>query len=130
MRASIADYGSPVIMVSLPPRLSARLFASAALHCVRAGEVLFRVGDHGDGCYRLEHGLLKIMVMSPEGEELIISFISPGEMVGELAVIDGLPRSATAIAVKHCQLSFISRTAFEQSTKTHPELYECLVKAL
>ena len=39
-------------------------------------------------------------------------------------------RSATAIAVKECQLSFISRTEFEQSTKNHPELYRCLAEAL
>ena len=130
MRTSIAKYGSPVIISSLPTHLSSRLFASAAPHRVRAGEALFRAGDSGDGCYRLEHRLLKITVGSPDGEELIISFIRPGEMVGELAVIDGLTRSATAIAVKDCQLSFISRTEFEQSTKNHPELYRCLAEAL
>src|SRR4051794_37880331 len=130
MRAATVDNGPPFIMASLPAHLSARLFASAVPHRVRAGEGLFRAGDTGDGCYRLEQGLLKITVMSPQGEELIISFISPGEMVGELAVVDGLPRSATAIAVKDCQLSFIRRTAFEQSIKSHPELYRCLVEAL
>jgi CRP/FNR family transcriptional regulator, cyclic AMP receptor protein len=68
--------------------------------------------------------------MSPNGEELIVSFISPGAMVGELSVIDGLPRSATAVAVKDCELSFISRVAFEKATKKHPELYRCLVDVL
>jgi len=127
-RASMAFHAA--ILPALPGALSSLLFASAAPHLVRADEVLFRVGDAGDGCYRLENGLLKILVTSPEGEELIISFIRPGEMVGELAVIDGLPRSATAVAVTDCELSFISRAVFEKTTETRPELFRCLVNAL
>ena len=61
---------------------TAKLVSGAYEHdYVRADEALFRVGNAGDGCYRLEKGLLKILVTSPEGEELIISFIKPGEMV-------------------------------------------------
>jgi CRP/FNR family transcriptional regulator, cyclic AMP receptor protein len=130
MPAPIADYGQATILAALPPDLLSRLFASATPHHVRAGEALFRAGDNGDGCYRLEKGLLKITVMSPDGEELIISFISPGAVVGELAVIDGLPRSATAVAVKDCELCYISRPVFEQSTKMHPELFKSIVDAL
>ena len=124
----MADHAA--ILPARPGALPSLLFASAARHHVRADEALFRVGDAGDGCYRLEKGLLKILVTSPEGEELIISFIKPGEMVGELAVIDGLQRSATAVAVKDSELSVVSRTAFEQLTKSHPALYRCLVEVL
>jgi CRP/FNR family transcriptional regulator, cyclic AMP receptor protein len=127
-RVSRTDHAA--ILPTLPGALSSLLFASAAPHYVRADEALFRVGNAGDGCYRLEKGLLKILVTSPEGEELIISFIKPGEMVGELAVIDGLPRSATAVAVKDCELSFISRDVFKTATETRPELFRCLVNAL
>ena len=51
-------------------------------------------------------------------------------MVGELAVIDKLPRSATAVAVKDCELSFITSQAFDESLRAQPELYRCLVEAL
>src|SRR5215217_4680619 len=127
-QASTTDHAA--ILPTLPGALSSLLFASAAPHHVRADEALFRFGDAGDGCYRLEKGLLKILVTSPDGEELIISFIKPGEMVGELAVIDGLQRSATAVAVKDCELSFISRDVFKTATETRPELFRCLVDAL
>jgi CRP-like cAMP-binding protein len=130
MRASIADIGAAAILAGLPTALSSRLFAAATPHHVRAGEALFRAGDKGDGCYRLQKGLLKVTIISPEGEELILSFISAGDMVGELAVIDGLPRSATAVAVKDSDLSFISRTAFEEATNTQPALYRGLVEVL
>ena len=95
-----------------------------------SGRSAFSGRERGRRLYRLEKGVLKILVTSPEGEELIISFIKPGEMVGELAVIDGLPRSATAVAVKDCELSFISRDVFKTATETRPELFRCLVNAL
>src|SRR5262245_33839347 len=52
---------------SLPPALSAQLFLNAALRRLLAGEALFVAGDPGDGCYRLEQGLLKVVITSPQG---------------------------------------------------------------
>ena len=49
----------------VPAALSAPMFTAAAWRQLRAGDVLFSAGDPGDGCYRLDHGLLKVMVTSP-----------------------------------------------------------------
>jgi len=68
--------------------------------------------DVADGCYRLEQGLLKVSIASPRGDERILTILGPGSIVGELAIIDGLPRSATVVAIRDCKLSFISREAF------------------
>src|SRR5215204_1691808 len=94
----------PSILTGLPPNLLSRLFEEATRRRLPIDEPLFRKGDVGDGCYRLESGLLQLIVESLEGEELIIAFLCPGAMVGELAVIDGLPRSATAVAAKDSEL--------------------------
>ena len=51
-------------------------------------------------------------------------------MVGELAVIDGLPRSATAVAATKCELSFITRHAFEACLQIRPDVYRCLLDTL
>jgi CRP/FNR family cyclic AMP-dependent transcriptional regulator len=67
------------------PALSAPFFDMAPLRELKAGAVLFAAGDTGDGCYRLEQGLLKVMVTSPSGEERIIAILGPGTIVGELA---------------------------------------------
>jgi CRP/FNR family transcriptional regulator, cyclic AMP receptor protein len=125
-----ASPGPPSILTGLPPGLLSRLFENADRRRLKVDEPLFRTGDTGDGCYRLEAGLLKLLVESSEGEELIIAFLGPGAMVGELAVIDGLPRSATAVAATHCELSFITRRAFDACMRTHPEVYRCLVETL
>src|SRR5260370_40617232 len=96
------------ILAALPTDLSTRLCAGASPHGVGAGEPLFHAGDPPDGCYRLETGLLKFSVDSQDGERLVIGFLGEGATVGALAMIDGLPRSATAHAVKDTLLSFIT----------------------
>jgi hypothetical protein len=89
--------------------LSTSLFVGAAARHLKAGEALFVAGEPGDGCYRLEQGLLKVVVTSPQGEERILAMFAPGAIVGELAVLDGRSRSASVFAVRDCELSFIRR---------------------
>jgi CRP-like cAMP-binding protein len=84
-------------------------------------------GDVGDGCYRVEAGLLKVTMLSRSGNERILAFLGPTAIVGELSIIDGLPRSASVVAVRDAQLSFISRAAFEDFATKHPEVYKSLV---
>ena len=107
----------------VPAALSAPMFTAAAWRQLRAGDVLFSAGDPGDGCYRLDHGLLKVMVTSPSGEERIIAMLGPGAFVGELAMIDRMPRSATVVALRDSVLRFIGRDTFEKSVKAHPETF-------
>src|SRR5260370_29388014 len=116
------------ILAALPTDLSTRLCAGASPHGVGAGEPLFHAGDPPDGCYRLETGLLKLSVDSQDGERLVIGFLGEGATVGELAMIDGLPRSATAHAVKDILLSFITSDSFNECLTAHPEVYKYLVE--
>jgi CRP/FNR family transcriptional regulator, cyclic AMP receptor protein len=121
---------SKTILSSLPERLSTRLFAGAKSRHLSVGDALFAAGDSGDGCYRLERGLLKVVITSPRGEERILAFLGAGEIAGELSIIDRQPRSASVIAVKDCKLSFISQKNFEECTKQDPDTYRYLVNVL
>jgi CRP-like cAMP-binding protein len=114
----------------LPAELSAALFAAARPHRLKADQMLFTAGDPGDGCYRVEQGLLKVSMVSPSGGERILAILGPGTLVGELAMIDAQPRSASVTAVRDSELSFISRTAFEAVAQTHPDVYRHIVKLL
>jgi CRP/FNR family transcriptional regulator, cyclic AMP receptor protein len=80
-------------------------------------------GDPGDGCYRVEEGLLKVSMVGPGGEERILAILGPGSFVGELSMIDGAPRSASVGALRDTRLSFISRAAFEAYGQSNPEVY-------
>jgi CRP/FNR family transcriptional regulator, cyclic AMP receptor protein len=115
------------LLSGLPEHLSANLFNTATAVQLSADEVLFLAGDAGDGCYRVEEGLLKVTMMSRAGNERILAFLGPGAIVGELSIIDGLPRSASVVAMRDASLSFISRATFEDFAKKHPDVYKSLV---
>jgi CRP/FNR family transcriptional regulator, cyclic AMP receptor protein len=121
---------TPRLLSGLPERLSTELFATAKRMRLAAGDVLFRAGAADDGCYRVEDGLLKVTMVSGSGAERILAFLGRGDIVGELAIIDGLPRSATVVAVRDAAVSLLSRTDFEAFAEKHPEVYKSLVRLL
>src|SRR5215471_14809039 len=90
------------VLSGLPETLLSELFQDAVGHSLREGEVLFRAGDVGDGCYRIQAGLVKVVVTSQQGEERIISLLGPDAIVGELSMIDGGPHSASVVAIADC----------------------------
>ena len=118
------------ILPNLPIQFSESVLANAKSRSLGEREALFEAGDVADGCYRLEQGLLKVSITSPQGDERILTILGPGSIVGELAIIDGLPRSATVVAIRDCKLSFISRDAFGSCLREHPEIYSDLVSTL
>src|SRR5262245_7647595 len=81
------------LLAALPTDLSQSLFAKARPVSLAASQTLFVAGEEGDGCYRVEEGLLKASVAAPTGGERILAILGPGSVVGELSVIDGGPRS-------------------------------------
>jgi CRP/FNR family transcriptional regulator, cyclic AMP receptor protein len=120
----------PSLLSGLPEDLGKNLFASAKPVRLRSEQVLFLAGEAGDGCYRVDEGLLKVTMVSRSGAERILAFLGPGAIVGELSVIDGLPRSASVVAVRPAVLSFLSHAAFEDFAAEHPEIYKALVVLL
>jgi CRP-like cAMP-binding protein len=115
---------------ALPGELSRRLFAEARVQTVRADQVVFLAGDAGDGCYRVEEGLLKVNVITPGGAERILAILGPGSIVGELSMIDGSARSASVSALRESKLSFISRSVFEAFGRANPEIHQQLMVLL
>jgi CRP/FNR family transcriptional regulator, cyclic AMP receptor protein len=115
---------------ALPQRFSTLLFANAKPIHLETGQMLFVADDPGDGCYRIEKGLLKVSIVSGSGDERILAILGPGAIVGELAVLDGLPRSASVLALRDTELLFVSKAKFDQYAHNHPELYQQLLMLL
>src|SRR6476660_1323198 len=111
------------LLASLPDELSRGLFANAHVLSLAADQTLFLEGDEGEGCYRIEDGLLKASVAAASGGERILAILGPGSVVGELSMIDDAPRSASVTALRDSKLSFVGRAAFEAFGKSRPELY-------
>ncbi len=87
-------------------------------------------GDPGDGCYRIDEGLLKVAMVSRSGTERILAFLGPGAIVGELSIIDGRPRSASVVAVRACGIELSQPPAFDAFAQKHPDVYKSLVTIL
>jgi CRP/FNR family cyclic AMP-dependent transcriptional regulator len=111
------------LLAALPTELSQSLFAKARPLWLKADQTLFVAGDEGDGCYRVEEGLLKASIAAPAGGERILAVLGPGSVLGELSMIDGGPRSASVTALRDSKLSFVGRTAFEAFGQARPDLY-------
>jgi CRP-like cAMP-binding protein len=88
---------------------------------VEAGGVVFRKDDPGDGLYCVMHGRILIVAESADGKELILNMHDPGEYFGEIALLDGAGRSATAIADEASELLYLGRDRFLAFIKARPE---------
>src|SRR5262249_24628425 len=118
------------LLAALPTELSHSLFPRAPPASLAASEALFVAGDEGDGCYRVEEGLLKASVAAATGGERILAVLGPGSVVGELSMIDGGPRSASVTALRDSKLSFIGRAAFDAFGQSSPEFYHHMTALL
>lgn len=95
------------------------------------GDIIFREGDPGQLLYLVQSGQVRIYVNGLNGSETsVILFGRPGDMFGELAVIDGLPRSATAVALDKTTLYTINRENFRQRMLHNPQLVLNFMKEL
>ena len=118
------------MLADLPDRLLVGLLANAKPVKLAAHKTLFLAGDPGDGCYRVNEGLLKVSITSHTGAERILAILGPGSIVGDMAMIDGRPRSASVSALHDCKLSFVSRAAFDACVAKQPEIYKYLLALL
>ncbi len=114
----------------LPASLANQLFAAARTVSLPAGRDLFQAGDPCDGCYRVIEGLLKVTLDPASGRERILAILGQGAIVGELSVIDGTPRSATVSAIRDAKLGFVSRAAFDDFGRDHPDIFRTIAGVL
>ncbi|MFL6799171.1 MAG: Crp/Fnr family transcriptional regulator [Xanthobacteraceae bacterium] len=114
----------------LPAELGRALFEKARPISLGADQTLFLAGDAGDGCYRIEEGLLKVSVLAASGGERILAILGTGSLIGELSMIDGAPRSASVCALRPSKLSFVSRSVFDAFAQSHPDVYQHVMTLL
>ena len=88
---------------------------------IQGGTTLFEAGDAPDALYCVISGSLGAFKPTAEGHRRLVGRIAAGEIVGEMALISGKPRSATVIALRDSELGRLSRSAFERVMRQHPE---------
>lgn len=94
------------------PTALARLASHARLVAHPAGSCIFRKGSPGTGLLAVLSGLVKISVPSHDGREIVLNLVGANDIFGEIALLDGEPRTADATAVTRCQLLALDRRDF------------------
>jgi CRP/FNR family transcriptional regulator, cyclic AMP receptor protein len=96
----------------------------------RRGEVIFHLGDPGDALFIVSSGAVKITLPSETGDEAILATLRPGDFFGELALLDGAPRSATAAALEPTETLVLPRQRFRELIATEPVIRDALLASL
>jgi CRP/FNR family transcriptional regulator, cyclic AMP receptor protein len=97
----------------------------------RRGETVFHLEDPGDALFVVTSGEIKIVLPSEEGAEpVILTTVGRGGFFGELALLDGQPRSASAIAVRATETLVLRRDAFDRLVDAEPALRRAMFAAL
>lgn len=94
------------------------------------GQVIFARGDAGREIYLVVSGRVRISVLTAEGRELSFAHAEPGSIFGEIAMLDGGPRSADATAVGKVSALSLSKPAFKRLMETEPPVAEAAVRFL
>jgi CRP-like cAMP-binding protein len=108
----------------------AAVVALARIRTFNAGETVFAIGSPGDQMMALLSGTIRISVPSSGGKELLLAMIRPGEVFGELAVLDGKERSADAVAQTECTVAILDRRDILSFFERNPSAWPSLVKVL
>ena len=87
---------------------------------VAKGTTIFRIGDAGDALYIVRAGRVQVSVENTSGEKIVLSENETGDVFGEISLLDGGPRTATAIAVEAAELLRLDREALQQLVTDHP----------
>jgi CRP-like cAMP-binding protein len=92
--------------------------------------ILVLQGDPGDGLYVLTAGMVKVTVAAESGTETMLAVRSRGDLIGEFAVLDGMPRTATARAVGAVSAIRISRARFAEFGQRYPAAQTTITRSL
>lgn len=95
-----------------------------------ARRILFRKGDPGTNMMVVLQGRVQICTRSAEGKEFVVNIINPGEVFGEIALLDGSDRTADAVTMDACELMVLERRDFMPFLKDHPDACMRLLEVL
>src|SRR5882672_3670914 len=110
------------LFCDLPPAVIEHLGSYMKTRRVARGATIFAKGDPGSGLMGVLAGMVKVSVASAEGKDIVLNIFHEGEIFGEIALLDGRPRTADATAMSDCELIVIERRDFIPFLNDHPDV--------
>jgi CRP-like cAMP-binding protein len=121
--------GSPLFAAMQPAELD-EILKFASERRVRRGQMIFQRGDNGSSLMAVLRGRVRISSVSGDGKEVTLNVIDPGEIFGEIALLDGEPRSADANAIEDTTLLIVERRHFLPFLRQNEGLFLRLLAVL
>jgi len=118
------------LLKDLPEDSLASLSESGLKQQLTKGKTLFQKGDAGDFLAVILSGKLKVSAYSISGNETVLNILQPGDVLGEIAAIDGGERTADVVALEACEILVIRRADILRKLETDSEFALALSKAL
>src|SRR5262249_10602642 len=114
----------------LSPGQIDRLCSCAVAKSVKQTTVIFSKGDPGSVLFAIHKGTVKISVPSTAGHDAVFNLLGAGDMFGEIALLDGRPRTADAVALTDCKLFVLERREFLPLLREDPEIALKIIELL
>jgi CRP-like cAMP-binding protein len=122
--------GNCFLFQGLDPEERNQVVSRAHVRRFASGDMIFHMGSPGSSMMAVLTGQVRISISSPDGKELLLAILQPGEVFGEIALLDGKERSADARAVGACSLAVLERRDVLVFLERHPEAWARIVEVL
>ena len=110
------------LFASLDDETASALRALLEVEQRSAGSSLFQTGDAGDSMYLIEGGRIRIHIRDADGDDVTLAELARGDFFGEMAILDGKPRSASATVIEDARLAVLQRDDFLAFVRRSPEV--------
>jgi CRP-like cAMP-binding protein len=118
------------MFAGLEPAVRQRVISAAVPCAYRKGQVLFEQDDPGDSLIVLKRGAVAVYRSSAAGERALLSVMRPPDVFGEVSLLDGSARSASAEAIEDCTALALSRVAFLDLVHSNPAILDAVMRSL
>lgn len=126
----LAFFRNHPIFGILGPDLLEQLRAHARVRTIEKGATIFAKGDRGSSLFAILEGQVKVISFSAQGKYAVLNVLSPGDIFGEIALLDGGERTADVVAISDCKLIVIDRRDFLPLVHSSPDISQKLIEVL
>lgn len=125
---SMFDLASYALFADLAEHQRRQLLDQHRVLRVQAGRPLLHEQDDGQGLFLFCHGIAKVRSIDSEGQEVVLSLLGPGDLCGEMAILQGARRSADVICLTDCELVLLRAAPFQALLHQEPRLALALAR--
>jgi CRP-like cAMP-binding protein len=116
--------------IELPDEFFAALAQKVHKRTLNKDELLFNKGDKGDSLFVINAGRVKVFTSDEQGNEILLNQVGNGEIIGEMALLDYEPRSASIVALEETSFLELNREEFKEILKEYPDLALSIIRYL